>query len=299
MPGRTADRAGQRVLALLFMVGVAVAAFFALSAFDSAARADDRPALGAAPLKVIRDVGKPLTDRPTLRKGVVEGSPVVRKATRTPAEAASSVTKTARPPVKVKPRLKAAASTAKTPHISDAVTPVTRKVVPVTDAVAPVAKKVVPVVKAVAPVTEAVVPVVKAVVPVTEAVAPDGDLPGSVGGGVAPVRDAALLVAQPAQRVPARVVTAAPSASGPASMAGDQRRAGMATAPGGQPPPGDPQGPVNGAGAGHVRDAGGGGAPLLGTFPDRWSPQIPAAPACPPAGERSSGRTVRYSGPPS
>ncbi|MEU4690712.1 hypothetical protein [Actinoplanes sp. NPDC023714] len=60
------------------------------------------------------------------------------------------------------------------------------------------------------------------------------------------------------------------------------------------PPPGEQS-----AGAGHLRDAGSGASPPLGTVPSSWWPDIPATSAALPANASSSGRTVRYSGPPS
>ncbi|MBB4692858.1 hypothetical protein [Paractinoplanes abujensis] len=65
------------------------------------------------------------------------------------------------------------------------------------------------------------------------------------------------------------------------------------------PAPHSPGRPDDQAGAGHLRDAGGGAAPPTGTVPSSWRPQIAAAEADLPADVVAYGRTVRYSGPPS
>ncbi|MGK5683646.1 hypothetical protein [Actinoplanes sp. URMC 104] len=53
------------------------------------------------------------------------------------------------------------------------------------------------------------------------------------------------------------------------------------------------------AGAGHVRDSGGGSGPPAGTVPPGWWPRFAAALLPVPADASTSGRTVRYCGPPS
>ncbi|MBG0561415.1 hypothetical protein [Actinoplanes aureus] len=66
------------------------------------------------------------------------------------------------------------------------------------------------------------------------------------------------------------------------------------------PPPASPPHPRDhSAGGTHLRDSGGGNAPLMGTVPSSWRPELTAAAVPPPADASTPGRTVRYSGPPS
>jgi hypothetical protein len=79
-----------------------------------------------------------------------------------------------------------------------------------------------------------------------------------------------------------------------------KRHAGVALRSGpGKPAPGSPHSDGYDAGAGHVRDSGGGSAPPVGTVPSSWWPEISGASVLPLADVGGSGRTVRYCGPPS
>ncbi|MEU8242404.1 hypothetical protein AB0C07_29490 [Actinoplanes missouriensis] len=75
---------------------------------------------------------------------------------------------------------------------------------------------------------------------------------------------------------------------------------GTATAGGDSPHPGNPRHPSDQtAGAAHLRDSGGGSAPLLGTLASAWCPHIPPRAVRTPADVSTPGRTTRYCGPPS
>ncbi|WP_250036455.1 hypothetical protein [Paractinoplanes maris] len=79
-------------------------------------------------------------------------------------------------------------------------------------------------------------------------------------------------------------------------------RHGLRAAPGTLPPVAPGRGPApgdNSAGAGHARDSGGGSAPLIGIIPSRWWPGLAAASTVLPFDASTSGRVVRYCGPPS
>jgi hypothetical protein len=66
------------------------------------------------------------------------------------------------------------------------------------------------------------------------------------------------------------------------------------------PPPTSPPRPGDrSADAAHLRDYGGGAAPPMGTVPSSWWPELPAAAVPLPADAGTSGRNVRYCGPPS
>jgi hypothetical protein len=74
---------------------------------------------------------------------------------------------------------------------------------------------------------------------------------------------------------------------------------GLSPAPTTPPPTSPPHPGDHSAGAGHLRDSGGGIAPPMGTVPSSWWPEIPAAAVPSPANASTPGRTVRYCGPPS
>jgi hypothetical protein len=75
--------------------------------------------------------------------------------------------------------------------------------------------------------------------------------------------------------------------------------AGLSPAPNTPAPTSPPHPGDHSAGAGHLRDSGGGIAPPMGTVPSSWWPEIPAAAVPSPANASTPGRTVRYCGPPS
>jgi hypothetical protein len=85
--------------------------------------------------------------------------------------------------------------------------------------------------------------------------------------------------------------------SGPATAQLDRVAPGR---PGAKPVPGPPEHPGNqSTTTGHVRDSGGGNAPTTGTVSSSWRPDLVAAGIGAPADLIVRGRTVRYSGPPS
>jgi hypothetical protein len=116
----------------------------------------------------------------------------------------------------------------------------------------------------------------------------------------------AVVLAQPAAlpimavpMLPGVGTLPAPAGFGPTTAQIDSN--GLSGSPASPIPaqPGSPGRPGDHSTSGHVRDAGGGSAPTMGTVPSFWRPGFVAAGFDSPGDLTVYGRTVRYAGPPS
>ncbi|MBB2946632.1 hypothetical protein FB565_006400 [Actinoplanes lutulentus] len=304
-----------RVARLLFVIGMAIAAYFAVSLLDHAARADegvlDRPLASVeelvTPQAIPAKAQKAIAAKPKLHKAEPVRKQVtkvtkVAKAAKRAAPAPQAVTK----PLKevTKPLKKATKPLKKVARAADPGTLVRRVLTaaknPPTTAVPDLpSADTLPSVPATKPgkttkaqphKTTKAQPVEKAA---TQPAAHD------------PLATARLVTPPEADLHPVSVTTTPPALYGPSTPRAETRQ--HHPAPTLAPAPGTPwHNPITpshpgeqSAGAAHLRDAGSTTAAPMGTVPSSWWPDTQAGATPLPENATASGRPVRHSGPPS
>jgi hypothetical protein len=353
----TPSTAGRRIAHLLFLVGFAVGAYIALSAFDRAAWADDGlPGPPASVVKPVAGAGKvpsvPGLTRRTSPDSAATGRRAVPRVEHRKAAAPKPVKQSAVTPnpakrTAVNPRPKAWTSpVSKAEEWSNPVRKVKERANPVPAAkvaarglsaeVRKTSARQVETVDAaarhlitqVAPVTAPALPesptdlildarreLIAALLPAGASMPaiPVPALPGPVTVGALPATPS-VTVAQEAPSsttaspplegsvvTPVPTTPADPATSTPRVGAHVAAHAGtgLSPAPARPAPPVSPSRPGGqSAGGGQFRDSGG-GAPPTAVVPSAWWPALTATSIRPPTKAIATGRSVRYSGPPS
>ena len=329
---RGSAAAVHRILRLLFLLGLAAAAYFALSVFAHAARADDgltNPLVSAdLPASVEKAAGDRVADiaapRPAERKSSTariakHSGDTVRKAVTLKTAPKAVSLKTARKVVPLKAERQKVVDLTRR---SAAVPIIGRSPVPAVE------KRVVAAMKsgghkvstslAKARVASAVVKAPE-LTAVRDAPRPSLDRKTptpSVVGAAPPISavpygprpeeaahpEPVLLSVSPQVAAPPAMALPGASAESAAlvrSAVARHDETGLQSAPV-APGPALPTRPgERSGGAGQVRDSGGGAAPPVGTVPSTWWLDLSATSAPPPSSAHLTGRSVRYSGPPS
>jgi len=332
MRGLVAITAVQRIARLLLMVGLAVAAYLVLSLFDHAARADDglpAPVGQADPLASVKQLTTaPAKVRTTTKIAERKAPKVLERKTskvvepktrklverKTPKAVERKTPKVLERKIpKVVQRTAPKVLERKMPKVVEqkklVVKPVIRTVRELTSSIPKAAPQPLP--HLVLPATTPITPVPITPVPITPV--PITAVPMTT----APITTVPIAAASTTTALTTTVpaTTASPTPPSASELLASGVRCdliehtgarsgtpGLSRAPATPKPispPTSPPRPGDHSTDGHLRDSGGGSASPAGTVPSSWWPEIPAAILPVPADASTSGRTVRYSGPPS